>query len=380
MATERLYEGAEYCREFTAQVLSCTQKNAGWEVILNRTGFYPEGGGQSADTGTLGTARVLDVQRRGDEIVHFCDRALGGTVHGVIDWARRMDFMRQHGGEHILSGLIHARCGFDNVGFHLGAELVTADFDGELTMEQLLVLEREANRIVEENVPIRCYYPTQEELRTLPYRAKDNLHGAIRFVEIGDVDRCACCGTHVRASGEIGLILIVSAVKFRGGTRVELLCGDRAARYVQAIFAQNRAVSQALSAKPTATYEAVRRLQEEKAAAQRQTAALEARLVALLAAEAAGKERVLLIEPQLSPNAQRALATRIIQAGAACCLVCAADGTGYRYTLASNGADLRETVKRLNACLCGRGGGRPDFAQGSIQAEQAQIQAFWAEI
>lgn len=380
MATERLYEQTEYCKEFTAQVLSCTQKDAGWEVILNRTGFYPEGGGQSADTGTLGTARVLDVQRRGDEIVHFCDRALDGTVHGVIDWARRMDFMQQHGGEHILSGLIHARHGFENVGFHLGADTVTADFDGVLTMEQLLALEEEANRAVEANVPIRCYYPTQEELQTLPYRAKDKLHGAIRFVEIGTLDRCACCGTHVRASGEIGLILIVSAVKFRGGTRVELLCGDRATRYRQAIFAQNRAVSQALSAKPTATAEAVRHLQAEKAAALKDAAELEARLVSLLAASTAGQEAPLFLEPQLSPNAQRALATCVIRDGASRCLVCVPDGDGYRYALASDGADLRETVKRLNAQLCGRGGGRPDFAQGSLRAEAAQIQAFWAEI
>lgn len=380
MATERLYEGEAYCWDFEAVVQSCTQTARGWEVVLNRTAFYPEGGGQSADTGTLGGARVLDVQRSGDEIVHLCDRAVPhGSVHGTVDWARRMDLMQQHGGEHILSGLIHTRFGYANVGFHMGADVVTADFDGPLSLAQLSELELAANRAIRSNAPIRCYYPAADTLNTLSYRAKENLHGPVRLVEIVGIDCCACCGTHVHFTGEIGLLLVLSAVKFRGGTRVELLCGDRAIRYYQTLAAQNRSVSQRLSAKPTAISDAVGRMQDELAAAQRTAAALEERLIALLAAQQAGQERVLIFE-QLAAPALRALATRLLQGGVRCCLVCAADGDGYRYVIAARDMDLRDTVRALHAHLGGRGGGKPDFAQGSLRAGADEIRAFWVEI
>lgn len=227
MTTERLYYQDSHLREFDAQVLACAPGKHGFDVVLDRTAFYPEGGGQPGDTGTLGGVPVTDTHERDGEIVHYCEQPLtpGAHVRGVLNWQRRFDLMQQHSGEHLVSGIIHRRFGYDNVGFHMGAEMITIDLSGLLTPEQLREVEREANEAVCRNLPVEITYPDAETLRTIPYRSKKELTGEVRIVTFPGVDICACCGTHVKATGEIGLIKIFTCEKFHEGVRLEMLCG-----------------------------------------------------------------------------------------------------------------------------------------------------------
>lgn len=378
MMTEKLYYTQPKCREARAHVLQCTQTTRGWEIRLDRTIFYPEGGGQPCDVGTIAGAQVLEVREREGEIVHLCDAALeaGQEVDCRIDWQRRFDLMQQHSGEHLVSGIVHAHFGYENVGFHMGNEVITIDFSGELTPQQLAQVEREANEVVWENIPARIWYPEPEELKRLPYRSKKELTGAVRLVQFGAVDLCACCGTHVEATGEIGLIKLLSSVRFHSGSRVELLCGGRALEYLSRIYAQTREISALLSAKPLETAEAVRRLSEDTEQRKLRLYQTEAALFALRAEALRGKGDVVLFEEPMQPDALRRLTDAVMQTCGGRCAVFAGEGEAYKYAIAQKDGDVRALVKALNTALSGRGGGKPPFAQGSVAAGRAQIERF----
>lgn len=384
MKTERLYERDPYCRDFTATVLSCVpRKKGGWEVTLSRTAFFPEGGGQAGDRGALGGAAVTDTQERDGEILHLTSAPLepGSEVAGALDWGFRFDMMQNHSGEHIFTGVVHRHTGCNNVGFHMGADTVTVDLDVEITPEQLADYEREANAVVWSNLPSRVWYPSPEELAALDYRSKKALSGPVRIVSFPGADTCACCGTHVAYTGEVGLIHLISVQRFKGGARVELLCGRRAMEYLRAVEGQNHAVSVALSAKPLATASAVARLQEENARLTCRLNGLEAESFARIARGFAGAGNVLHFEAGLSPDGVRRLAVAILeQCGGRAAVFSGGDGEGYRYALGQEGADLRPLVKALNAALSGRGGGRGGFAQGSVAAGREAIEGFFAEL
>lgn len=380
--TEKLYYVNQYLREFDAQVESCAQTAGGFAVVLSRTAFYPEGGGQSCDLGTLGGAQVLDVQEQDGRIVHLCSAALpvGQAVHGAIDWARRFDLMQQHSGEHLVSGLIHSRFGYDNVGFHMGADMITIDFNGMLNMQQLQEIEAAANDAVWRNLTAEIFYPDRETLHTLPYRSKKELIGQVRLVRYPDVDLCACCGTHVKMTGEIGLIKLLSCVKFHDGVRVEMLCGKRALDYLSAMAGQNREISGLLSAKPMETAQEARRVLEELNRIKYQLTGCEERLLALKAAAFCSMGNVLHFEDGLRPDEIRKLAAAgMEQCGGVCAVFSGSDGAGYQYAMGQAGGDLRSLVKQMNAALHGRGGGKPFFAQGAVSAERAAIERFFAD-
>ena len=269
--TEKIYEQAPFLVKFEAKVLSCEKGKKGFDIVLDRTTFYPEGGGQPWDTGRLeisGTqdkVKVLEVHSREGEIVHTCNHPLepGMAVTGVIDWDRRFDLMQQHSGEHIVSGLAHALWGCENVGFHMGAEVVTIDFDRPLTQEQFATLEKTANwHLWQVNLPVDITYPSPEELEHIRYRSKKALTGPVRIVEFPGADCCACCGTHVNYPAQVGLVKLLSMEKFREGVRIQLVCGGRAFRYLNRTWNQNAQVSRFLSAKPFETAGAVERLLE----------------------------------------------------------------------------------------------------------------------
>ena len=211
METKKLYYEDSHLQMFTANVLSCREAKGGWEVILDATAFYPTGGGQECDLGCLGSARVLDVKERDGQVVHLCDAPLAGCVEGKLDWARRFDHMQQHSGEHIVSGMLCSAYNCDNVGFHLGAETVIIDYNAELTWEQVLAVENRANQYLWENHPFVVTYPSAEELAQLDYRSKKELTGSVRITSFPDADMCACCGTHVAHSGEVGLVKFLPA-------------------------------------------------------------------------------------------------------------------------------------------------------------------------
>ncbi len=379
MATERVYYTDPYLTEADAAVRSCTRTERGWELLLDRTVFYPTGGGQPCDLGTIENARVLEVCERDGEVVHLCDAPVQAsrTVRCAIDWARRFDLMQQHSGEHLVSGIIHARFGYENVGFHMGGEVITIDFSGELNPEELAQVERAANEAVWKNLPATVWYPAQEELKRLPYRSKKELTGAVRLVRFGDIDLCACCGTHVRATGEIGLIKLLSVVRFHSGSRIEMLCGGRALKYLNGILQQNREISGLLSAKPLETAQAVRRLCAEAEQRKFRLSQTENAMFALRAERFRGRGNVLLLEEPMQPDALRRLADAVAQSCGGCCAVFAGEGTAYKYAAGCKNGDLRDFVRRLNAALSGRGGGKPDFVQGSVSACSEEIEAFF---
>ena len=377
---ERLYEANPFLTSFDAVVESCVQGKKGYDIILNQTAFYPEGGGQPYDTGILGGVRVLEVHSREGRVVHTCDGPLeaGSPVSGQINWERRFDLMQQHSGEHIVSGMAHAKWGCDNVGFHLGSDVVTIDLNVLLTPEQLQELETDVNRYLWEDHPIDIAYPSPQELDAIDYRSKKELTGQVRIVTFPGADCCACCGTHVRSSGQVGLVKLLSMEKFREGVRIQLVCGGRALRYFSTLQGQNAQVSHLLSAKVFETGAAVERLMEEAAALKARCAAMEDAAFARLAEEHRGKGDVLLFEEGLSPDSLRRLCDAVVHTcGGRCACFSGTEETGYKYAIGQLDGQLRELTKQLNQALHGRGGGKPDFVQGSVQASQAEICAFF---
>lgn len=373
--TEKLFYEDSFLQEFTAQVAGCEKTKAGWEVVLDRTAFYPEGGGQPADHGVLGGAAVSDVRERDGVIYHTCAQALeiGSTVTGRIDFTRRFDFMQQHSGEHIVSGILCGRFHCDNVGFHIGHELVTIDFNAVLTPEDVEEVERLANRYIWEDHPITVAWPGQAELDALHYRSKKALAGPVRIVTWPGADCCACCGTHVRGSGQVGIVKLISCQKFRDGVRIEMAAGGRALGHFRAIAEQNIRVSQLLSAKPTATAAAVERLQRELYTLRGRVMALEEGDFARKAAQYAGSGDVLLLEGPMSAESIRKLCTAVQESAGGRCAVFAGEDGVYQYAVSQPGGDLRALAKDINASLNGRGGGKPAFIQGSVQAPAADI-------
>ena len=381
METKKLYYEDPFLREFTAAVISCEEVKGGYLITLDRTAFYPEGGGQPYDTGVLGEANVLEVHEKNGVITHLCDKPLaaGESVDGRIDWTRRFDHMQQHSGEHICSGLICARFRCDNVGFHMGAESVTIDFNADISWDELLEIEEAANRYICEDHPIDIHFYRGAELDAVEYRSKKPLEGDVRIVAFPGADCCACCGTHVVRSGQVGLVKFLSVQKFREGVRIELLCGDRARRYLSACWEQSLHIGQALSVKPVASAAAVERLQSELGALKLRCAKLEGSAFAQTAAQYEGKGDVLLFEDEMSGDSLRKLCDAVASVcGGRCAVFAGADGA-YKYAIGHAGGELRDFTKKMNAALSGRGGGKPNFVQGSVGCDRAAIEAFFAE-
>lgn len=380
MQTRKLfYEDCNLSR-FSATVTSCEEAGGRYLVMLDQTAFYPEGGGQACDVGVLGNARVLDVQEKDGKLLHYCDSSLkvGVQVEGEVDFARRFDVMQQHTGEHILSGILHRRYGCQNTGFHVGSDVMEVDFDVVVPTEDLADIEREANEAVWKNVALRCWYPTPEELPDVVYRTKRALPWPVRIVQIPGYDSCACCGIHVAMTGQVGLIKIVSCVKLRGGVRMEVACGARAYRYVAAVCEQNRQVSQAFSAKMLETGSAAEKMNELLAQEKLRNAGLLNKVFHSIAQGYAGGENVIHIcDMELDSSQVRVLAERISAVtGGYTAVFAPKEPKGYSYCLASAQVDLTALGKELNAALNGRGGGKPNFQQGSIRASEAEIRAF----
>ena len=381
METKKLYYEDPFLREFTAAVISCEEVKGGYLITLDRTAFYPEGGGQPYDTGVLGEVNVLEVHDKNGVITHLCDKplAVGARIEGKIDWARRFDHMQQHSGEHICSGLICERFRCDNVGFHMGTDTVTIDFNADISWEELMEIEEAANRYICEDHPIDIRFYRGAELDKVEYRSKKPLEGDVRIVAFPGADCCACCGTHVLRSGQVGLVKFLSVQKFREGVRIELLCGDRARRYLSACWEQSLHIGQALSVKPVASAAAVERLQSELGALKLRCAKLEESAFAQIAAQYEGKGDVLLFEDEMSGDSLRKLCDAVANAcGGRCAVFAGADGA-YKYAIGHAGGELRDFTKKMNAALSGRGGGKPNFVQGSVGCDRAAIEAFFAE-
>ena len=379
--TRKLYYEDSHLAAFTALVTGCSSVEKGFEVTLDATAFYPEGGGQACDLGTLGGRKVLDVRERGEEVVHLCDGSLevGATVEGAIDYIRRFDLMQQHTGEHIVSGIIHRRFGYHNKGFHIGEHTIQIDFDGVIPAEELERIEKEANEALWKNIPVKCWYPSPEELPQVFYRTKKELPWPVRIVQVPGYDSCACCGTHVQLTGEIGLVKLFSVVGLRGGSRIEMACGSRALELLNRAYEQNRLVSQAFSAKIFETGAAAERMNEALAAEKFKVTGLQRKLFAITAESYVNCGDVLHFAADLEPALVRELADVIAQScGGRAAVFSGADETGYSYCLAIREGDLRPFGKEMNAALHGRGGGKPNFLQGSVKETRENIEKFFA--
>lgn len=379
METEKLFYQDAYLRETTAKVLECRKGKHGYEIVLDRTCFYPEGGGQPGDRGTLNGIPVTDTHEKDGMVLHYTDSPLepGTEVTAVIDWARRFDLTQQHSGEHMVSGVVHRIYGYDNVGFHMGADMVTIDFSGELTEQQLREVETEVNQRIWLDDAVKCWYPSPEELKEIPYRSKKELTGKVRIAEFPGADICACCGTHVAHTGEIGLVKIVSVEKFHSGVRVEMLSGGRALRYLTAVQDQNRQVSQLLSAKVMETAKAVKNLADEAGRLRQQVYAMENAQFAAKAEQLRGQGNVLVKMDGLSADGVRRAAIAIQETcGGRAAVFSGDEENGYKYAVGEPDGNLRDWVKELNGALQGRGGGKPGFVQGSVAAKWDEIVAF----
>lgn len=386
--TEKLFYEDSYIKEFQARVLSCRERNGGYQAVLTRTAFFPEGGGQSADTGFLYTKegeeiRVTDVHEKDGVVYHYISQPVqeGTEVRGKLDFQERFSKMQQHTGEHILSGLVNRHFGYRNVGFHLGTQEVTMDYNGVLTEEDLRQIEYEANEAVAENIPVKVLYPSKEELKNIIYRSKIEIEGQIRIVQIPGYDSCACCAPHMKETGSVGLIKIVGAVHYKGGMRVSILCGFRALEDYRMKERNVAEISNLLSAKQEDTAQAVEHLGQELNRQKEKNKALQERYVALclenIRKNKEPEENIFLFEEELDPGARRDFVNKAMEMtqGLAGVFV-GADDSGYQYVLGSRRPDIQETGKKLNARFQGKGGGRPPMIQGSLKGNEQEIREF----
>ena len=388
--TQKYYEADAYRREADAVILAAEPDGrGGGKLALDGTVFYPEGGGQPADHGTLtlpdgARLTVTDVHEQGGVIWHRVDAlpdtaAPGTAVTGRIDWAWRFDKMQQHTGEHILSGILHQMFGAENVGFHIGSDAVRMDTSVPISAEGLREAELAANRMVWQNVPVLITYPTREELARMTYRSKKEIEGQVRIVTIPGADVCACCGTHTAATGAVGQIKILAAENYKGGVRLSIVCGERALLAAQAMRQRQADIGALLSAKPSETANAVHRVYDEYTALKFAHFGLCSELFDALAAQVAPGADAIRIVPGLDPDGLHRLAARLSEATTGLCAALTANEKGTGYCLAQAGGDVRALTKALNTALNGRGGGKPGICQGSCAAAPEQVETFLKE-
>ncbi len=373
-----------YKREFDGKVLSCTKVKKGYEVILDDTLFYPEGGGQPCDKGIItydgGDVKVLDVRRDEERgIIHLIDGMIpeGTEIHGVIDWEYRFSLMQNHTGEHIISGLIHRTYGYENVGFHMG-DVLTIDLSGEMSWEEAEEIERKANRVIWDNREVRSVFPDEVALSTLEYRSKKELKGKVRLINIDNADSCACCGLHVKRTGEIGLIKLLSLIRYKGGVRIEMICGDKALYDYEKKLNDNTEIKNLLSVKPEETVDAVKRIMEESIEKSERIADLNARYAELKISSLSPYNGIIIdLEEGMNGIELRKFCDRLNKTGKAKVSVVLSpsgdDKKAFQYVIAGTGYDLKSLAGSLNNELNGRGGGSKEMIQGTFFASYDRI-------
>lgn len=382
--TIKLYDNDSHEKEFTALVQSCTKSGDFFKVELDRTAFFPEGGGQCGDTGVLvydgKTVEVYDTQIEDTIVYHFTKEEIpvGTDVRGMIDWDKRFSNMQSHSAEHIISGIIHSTFGFDNIGFHLGDEDVTCDYNGTFTKEQIKDIEKRANDVIFSNLPIIAEYPEPERLATIDYRSKLDLQSDVRIVTIPSVDCCACCAPHVSFTGEIGLVKIIFTEKSHGGVRLHLRAGRKALADYDEKQENILRIMDLLSARQYETADAVSALQKTNS---NLTYELGKASRALAQAKLDAYDKVsgnlVIFLPNADTEALRALANGGRDKCAGVCVALTNCEDGYRYMITSHNIPLRTVSRDFNTCLCGRGGGKDDMIQGVFAAELPVIEDFF---
>ena len=377
--TEKLYYKDAYIKEFSATVLSCERRDGGYETVLDRTAFFPEEGGQSADRGYIGEARVLDAFERDGVVYHLTDRRVAlGEVYCKLDFDERFEKMQCHTAEHILCGIIHSLYGLENVGFHLGDDIVTFDVSAPLTREQLDEVERLANEAVFANIPVETSFPTQNELSLLEYRSKLELTENVRIVKIGDVDSCACCAPHVKLTGEIGLIKVLDFERHRGGIRIIMVAGRRALVDYSKKYANIKRISAMLCTPQHETADELSRLMSEYESLRGELKAVKLRSAEALAStyEQEEKNAVVFLEG-FTPDELRAFANAYKEKVGGILVALTGEEGDYKYILMKKASDVSAEIKKINAALLGRGGGRGEMAQGTFKSTLEEIKNYF---
>ena len=400
--TEELYYTSAYITEFFAKVISCEKADDGYEIILDKTAFFPEQGGQGCDNGVLEfgfesspqdfgerkeCAKVQHVsiqQTHGDngEIVttikHLVEKEIpaGENVHGLIDWNHRFSNMQQHTGEHIFSGLVNSKFGYDNVGFHLSDTEVTMDYNGVLNSDDIKELEMLANQAIWDNLEVLCDFPSEEELSKIPYRSKKELEGDVRIVTIPGIDICACCAPHVLKTGEIGMLKVVGLQNYKGGVRVNILCGKRALEYIQAEHEIVSELSRMLTTSTDKVTASVKRAFEDNAALKAELNKARESLIDIeieeLLEQNPGEDIMLVKDDSYDSNMMRKLVNGLADKKSGFCGVFAGSADkGYRFIIGSGAGekDCRELCNKLRSEFGAKGGGSPKMIQGSLQAD-----------
>ena len=381
MATERLFDIDSKASEFEAEVLEVVEGDGKFTVVLDRTLFFPEAGGQSCDEGKINGVTVSYVYERDRIIYHECKGKLsvGEKVHGEILYAARLRKMQNHTGEHIISGIVHALYGYDNVGFHLSDNGMTIDFNGELTREQLDEIELLSNGIVIRCLPVKAYYPSESELESMDYRSKLDLKENVRIVEIQGVDKCACCAPHVTNTGEVGIIKILDFMRYKGGVRLQALCGLDALEDYGRRCSQIYSISTKISAKQSDIESGVDRLLLEIESLKAKIAGIkkenrEYKLQRIVYTEG----NICFFEDEGDIADMRHFANEAIKKCSGICGVFGGDDTsGYRYVIMSRSVNLKEKIPEINTALSARGGGSPEMITGTCKATREEIEKYF---
>lgn len=382
MSTVKLYDQDSYQKSFEASVVACTPTDDGFSVILDQTVFFPEEGGQTPDHGTLSfdntIANVVDVQIDDNGIIsHFCDHEIPihTTVTGKINWAHRYSNMQQHTGEHIFSGVVHDALGYENVGFHLSDHVVTMDYDGPLTDEQIKTFETMTNEWIHKNVPVSACYPDEETLSTLSYRSKDGIRGAVRIVTIEGCDVCACCAPHVARTGEVGMLKVLESKPYKGGIRLSILCGMRALNDYRSKQDTLTLLSRLLSKPADELYERITSLFAERGDLKQQLYLAKKEQLDLMIETVPDDEiNVCLFIAGADMNLVRKSVNTLMEKHTGFCLIAnGTDESGYTFILGSSEAKANDAAALIRAKLGGKCGGSPQMIQGSINATAEDI-------
>ena len=389
--TERLYYTDPYATEFEANVVGvepAADAHAGRTgVVLDKTAFYPTSGGQPFDVGRLGEAAVVDVIDRDDgSILHVIEGTLDrGPVRGRIDWTRRFDHMQQHTGQHVLSAAFDRALQVRTVSFHLGTATSTIDLHREVTAAEIARAEADANQVVWEDRPVTIRFADADEAARLPLRKESVREGTLRIIEVADFDVSACGGTHVSRTGAIGIIAVTATERFRGGTRVEFVCGGRALASFRMLRDTMAAATRLLSVVPADLSPAIERLQTESKDARRQIKDMQSRLAEFEAASLAdraeplGSVRAVLHALEgLDANGLKTIAASITSRPGHVAVLVSTPSPSFVVVARASDApvDSAAVLKQLIASFGGKGGGRPELAQGGgLQGSAADILA-----
>ncbi len=372
--TEKLYDNDSHLKEFTATVIESYEKADGYFTILDKTAFFPEGGGQPSDIGYLNDVRVYDVREKDGIIYHYTTKQLekGTKVSGKIDFERRFDFMQQHTGEHIVSGIVNSIYGYNNVGFHLNETEMTMDFDGMLTRENLMEIETLANEVIYRNAKISCYYP--ENLRDLEYRSKLDLQSGVRIVEIENCDRCACCAPHVNYASEVGIIKILDFTKNKGGIRIWAVCGKRALKDYNNRYLNDLEISALLCSPQNEIAVAVKKQLENIENLKYQIGGLKRRIIDNFSKTYKPDSEISAVfQDSLDIKELQYLADSLCKEYGGIRAVLSGSDSEYSFAVCGESERLDTWFKEFKAKLTVRGGGRNGMVQGTVLNTKDEI-------